>query len=64
MAEPTVSIVIPVKDSQRTIRETVASIAAQAHDGDLELILVGDHGDATWSALGGLDVGSLRVQRI
>jgi len=59
-----VSIVIPVKGSQRTIRETVASIAAQEHDGDLELILVGDHDDATWAALDGLDVGALRMKHI
>jgi GT2 family glycosyltransferase len=64
VAEPSVSIVIPVKGSQRTIRETVASVAAQEHDGVVELILVGDHDDATWPALEGLDVGSLRVQRI
>jgi glycosyltransferase involved in cell wall biosynthesis len=64
VAEPSVSIVIPVKGSQRTIRETVASIAAQEHDGDLELILVGDHDDPTWPALDGLDFGSMRLRRI
>ena len=35
----------------------IASLVAQDHDGAVELILVGDHGDPTWSALEGLDLG-------
>lgn len=54
---PDVSVVIPVKANQKTIGQTVASLARQDHDGRVELILVGDHGDPTWKALDGLDLG-------
>ncbi|HET6508482.1 MAG TPA: glycosyltransferase [Baekduia sp.] len=61
---PEVSIVIPVKGNQRTIGATVASIAAQDHDGDVELILVGDHGDPTWQAVPGDRIGRVTVKRL
>jgi GT2 family glycosyltransferase len=61
---PSVTVVIPVKASQRTIGETVSSLAAQEHDGDLELILVGDRDDPTWEALDGLVTGRMRVRTI
>lgn len=48
----TVSVVVPVKNSQRTFRRTVGSLLDQDYPGHVEVILVGDRGDATWNALG------------
>jgi GT2 family glycosyltransferase len=53
-----------VKASQRTIGETVASVAAQDHDGEIELILVGDRDDPTWEALAAIAEPRLRVRMI
>lgn len=52
---PDVSVVIPVKNSQRTIRETVNSLLAQDYAALVEVIIVGDVGDQTWQALDGID---------
>jgi glycosyltransferase involved in cell wall biosynthesis len=46
-----VSVVVPVKNSQRTIRANVESLLDQDYDGDLEVILVGDRDDATWGPI-------------
>jgi putative flippase GtrA len=48
---PTVSVVIPCKSSERTIRETVESFLAQDYPQLIEVILVGDVGDPTWAPL-------------
>lgn len=48
---PSVSIVIPVKSSERTIRATVMSLLSQDYPAPVEVILVGDVGDSTWTAL-------------
>ena len=48
---PTVSIVIPCKSSERTIRGTVDSFLGQDYPALSELILVGDVNDSTWEAL-------------
>ncbi len=48
---PAVSVVIPCKESQRTIRATVEAILAQDYPNLSEVICVGDVGDATWRAL-------------
>jgi putative flippase GtrA/GT2 family glycosyltransferase len=48
---PTASVIIPCKGSQATIRATVNSLLAQDYPGLVEIILVGDVGDATWMAL-------------
>lgn len=48
---PFVSVVVPVKDRQATIRELVDSYLRQDYDGKSELILVGDAGDTTWQAI-------------
>lgn len=48
---PDVSVVIPVKNSQRTIRWTVDSLLAQDYPALAEVIVVGDVGDQTWQAL-------------
>src|SRR5215469_9998042 len=48
---PDVSVVIPVKNSQRTIRSTVMALLAQDYPALAEVIVVGDVGDQTWQAL-------------
>jgi succinoglycan biosynthesis protein ExoA len=48
---PGVSVVIPVKNSQRTIRSTVVALLAQDYPALVEVIIVGDVGDQTWQAL-------------
>jgi putative flippase GtrA/GT2 family glycosyltransferase len=48
---PPVSVVIPCKSSERTIRATVESLLAQSYPALAEVILVGDAGDSTWTAL-------------
>jgi hypothetical protein len=48
---PEVSVVIPVKNSQRTIRSTVVALLAQDYPALGEVIIVGDVGDQTWQAL-------------
>src|SRR5215469_686340 len=56
---PAVSVVIPVKHSQRTIRATVDCLLAQDYPGLVEIIVVGDVGDPTWDAL--LEVSDPRL---
>jgi glycosyltransferase involved in cell wall biosynthesis len=48
---PDVSVVIPVKNSQRTIRPTVDALLTQDYPALAEVIVVGDVGDQTWQAL-------------
>jgi glycosyltransferase involved in cell wall biosynthesis/putative flippase GtrA len=61
-ALPSVSVVIPVKRSQATIRACVQSLLAQDYAGDLEIIAVGDVEDPTWSAIADLiDDGRVRA---
>jgi 4-amino-4-deoxy-L-arabinose transferase-like glycosyltransferase/putative flippase GtrA len=48
---PSVSIVIPCKGNERTIRATVGSLLGQDYPALAEVILVGDVGDSTWAAL-------------
>ena len=48
---PLVSVVIPCKGNESTIRATVAALLAQDYPALIEVILVGDVGDSTWSAL-------------
>ena len=54
-ALPDVSVVIPVKNSQRTIRATVVALLAQDYPALAEVIVVGDVGDQTWQALADID---------
>lgn len=56
---PAVSVVIPCKASQRTIRATVESMLTQDYPNLLEVICVGDVGDPTWDALEGISDGRL-----
>lgn len=48
---PEVSVVIPVKNSQRTIRTAVDALLSQDYPALAEIIVVGDVGDQTWQAL-------------
>jgi glycosyltransferase involved in cell wall biosynthesis len=58
----TVSVVIPVKNSGRTIRRTVDSLLAQSYEGPIEILLVGDVGDRTWDAIRDhIDAGAVRI---
>ncbi|WP_223199119.1 GtrA family protein [Solihabitans fulvus] len=50
---PAVSVVVPVKHSAPVIRPLVVSLLEQDYDGRIEVVLVGDLGDSTWSALDG-----------
>lgn len=59
---PSVSVVIPVKQSERTIEATVASLLQQKYSGPVEILLVGDKGDSTWAPLRRfIDAGVLTV---
>lgn len=55
-----VSVVIPVKNSARTIGRTVRSLLEQDYAGPLEIVLVGDVGDTSWAALGD-DLAAVRA---
>jgi hypothetical protein len=46
--------VVPCKNNERTIRATVDSLLRQDYECLREVILVGDLGDSTWAALGGI----------
>jgi 4-amino-4-deoxy-L-arabinose transferase-like glycosyltransferase/GT2 family glycosyltransferase len=48
---PEVSVIIPCKNSQRTIRATIDALLAQDYPALAEVIVVGDVGDRTWAAL-------------
>jgi GT2 family glycosyltransferase/putative flippase GtrA len=48
---PTVSVIIPCKSSERTIRATVEALLAQDYPELVEVICVGDVDDSTWLAL-------------
>jgi 4-amino-4-deoxy-L-arabinose transferase-like glycosyltransferase/putative flippase GtrA len=51
----TVSVVVPCRGSEQTIRATLDSLLGQSYPGLIEVILVGSAGDATWQALAGID---------
>jgi GT2 family glycosyltransferase len=59
-----VSVVIPVKDSQRTIGAALDALCEQVGGAELEVILVGDVGDRTWSAITEGHERRLDVRRI
>lgn len=57
-----VSVVVPVKNSERTIGRTVQSLLEQDYEGPLEVILVGDVEDRTWEPIRHvIDAGSVRI---
>jgi len=48
---PEISVVIPCKNNQRTIRATVDALIGQDYPALAEVICVGDIGDPTWQSL-------------
>lgn len=48
---PSVSVIVPVKNSQKCIGELVNSLLCQVYAGRIEVILVGDPGDPTWGPI-------------
>jgi GT2 family glycosyltransferase len=57
-----VTVVIPVKGSERTIGETLRALLGQSYDGRVEVILVGDSGDTTWQPIRReIDAGLVRI---
>lgn len=48
---PSVSVIIPVKDSQATIGAAVDSLLRQDYQGRVEILLVGDVNDPTWEPI-------------
>jgi hypothetical protein len=48
---PSVSVVIPCRHNERTIRPVVEALLGQSYPGLAEVILVGSTGDRTWQAL-------------
>ena len=51
---PTVSVVIPWRDNEKTIRATVESVLRQDYRALRQIILVGSPIDATWKGLAGI----------
>jgi len=58
---PSVSVIIPVRGSETTIRASVDSVLGQDYPGVRQLILVGSPGDTTWSGLEGVSDPRLAV---
>lgn len=57
-----VSIIVPVKASERTIGETVRALLTQDYAGPVEVILVGDRADTTWQPIRAeIDAGLVRI---
>jgi putative flippase GtrA/GT2 family glycosyltransferase len=52
---PSITVVIPVRGNEKTIRAAVGSVLGQDYPLLRELILVGSPGDSTWSALRDVD---------
>jgi glycosyltransferase involved in cell wall biosynthesis len=52
---PTVSVIIPCKNSADTIRGTTQALFGQDYPALEQIILVGDINDPTWAALDGID---------
>jgi succinoglycan biosynthesis protein ExoA len=48
---PTVSVIVPCRGNERTIRQTVAALLGQDYPALIEVILVGSIADSTWIAL-------------
>jgi putative flippase GtrA len=48
---PSVSVVVPCKNNERTILATVTSLLGQDYSGLESVVLVGSIGDSTWQAL-------------
>jgi cellulose synthase (UDP-forming) len=61
---PTVSVVIPCHDDEKTIRATVESLLRQDYPRLQQVILIGSPLDTTWQGLGGIHNQRLRIQEV
>lgn len=52
---PEVSVIIPCRNNQATIKATVLSLLGQNYPGLRQLTLIGSPGDSTWAALADVD---------
>jgi putative flippase GtrA/GT2 family glycosyltransferase len=52
---PEVSVIIPCRNNQATIKATVLSLLGQNYPGLRQLTLIGSPGDSTWAALADID---------
>lgn len=52
---PAVSVIIPCRNNQATIKATVLSVLGQNFPGLRQLTLIGSPGDSTWAALADID---------
>jgi putative flippase GtrA/GT2 family glycosyltransferase len=59
---PSVSVVIPVRANEKTIRAAVVSVLSQDYPLLRELLLVGSPDDSTWAALRDIDDPRLRIR--
>jgi succinoglycan biosynthesis protein ExoA len=48
---PIVSVVVPVRNSQKHVRQLVDSLLQQDYKGEMEIILAGGRNDETWTAI-------------
>lgn len=48
---PSISIIIPIHNSQKTILKTIDSLLHQTYTGKIEIIIVGGINDPTWPVL-------------
>ncbi len=61
---PDVSVVIPCRNNQATIRATVLSVLGQNYPGLRQVTLIGSPGDATWAALADIDDPRLEISEL
>jgi glycosyltransferase involved in cell wall biosynthesis/putative flippase GtrA len=61
---PTVSVVIPCRDNERTIRATVESLLGQDYPELREIILIGSPIDTTWEAIADIRDRRLAIQEV
>lgn len=51
---PSVTVIVPVKDRPSTIRDAVESLLRQDYKGEYDVVLIGDVNDPTWGAISDL----------
>jgi glycosyltransferase involved in cell wall biosynthesis len=60
-----VSVIVPVKNSERTIRSLVESLLAQEYGGVVDILLIGNEEDSTWSPVADIIAqGRIRAMEI
>ena len=61
---PAVSVVIPCRDNEKTIRATVESLLCQDYPELRQVILIGSPLDTTWEGLEGIRDRRIRIQEV